>query len=150
MVTCNYWVNKDNVNRWGDMPIISRSCQVVDNRVLSQLQYSLCCWVQFNLMCWIFIEEILKDVGLQSIVLAYQISLLRFGSVAKSCPILCNPMNCGTPGFPVLHYLPEFAQTHVHWVGDATQLSHPLSPTSPLALNLSQHQGLFQWVGYLH
>ena len=49
-------------------------------------------------------------------------------------------------GFPVLHYLPEFAQTHVCWVCDAIQLSHPLSPTSPLTLNLSQHQGLFQWV----
>ena len=51
----------------------------------------------------------------------------------------CVPMNCSTTGFPVLHSLPEFAQTHVHWVGDAIQPSHPLSPTSPLALNLSQH-----------
>ena len=59
---------------------------------------------------------------------------------------LCNPMDCSTPGFPVLHYLPEVAQTHVHWVGNASQPSHPLSPPSP-ALNLSQHQGRFQWVG---
>ena len=51
---------------------------------------------------------------------------------------------------PVLHYLPEFAQTHVHWVSDAIQPSHPLSPPSPLALNISQHQGLFQWVGFLN
>ena len=51
------------------------------------------------------------------------------GSVAKSCPTLCNPMNCSMPGFPVLHYLPEFAQTHVHWVGDVNQLSHPLLPS---------------------
>ena len=58
-------------------------------------------------MCWIFIEAIFKDVGLQSIALAYQRSLIRYlGSVAKSCPILCDPMNGGTPGFPVLHYLP--------------------------------------------
>ena len=56
-------------------------------------------------------------------------------------------MNCNTPGFPVLHCLPEFAQTHVHWVSDAIQLSHPLSPPSPLILNLFQHQGLFQWLG---
>ena len=49
-----------------------------------------------------------------------------FCSVAKSCQTLCDPMNCGMPGFPVLHYLPEFAQTHVHWVGDAIQLSHPI------------------------
>ena len=56
----------------------------------------------------------------------------------------------GTPGFPVLHYLLEFSQTHVHWVDDAIQLCHPLSSPSPPALNLSQHQGLFQWVGSLH
>ena len=48
--------------------------------------------------------------------------------IAKICPILCNPMECSTPGFPVLHYLLEFAQTHVHWVGDAIQQSYPLSP----------------------
>ena len=51
---------------------------------------------------------------------------------------LCNPMNYSTPGFPVLHYLLEFAQTHVHWVSDAIQPSHPLLPASPLAVNLSQ------------
>ena len=55
-------------------------------------------------------------------------------------------MDCSTPGFPVLHFLLDFAQTHVHWVNDAKQASHPLSPPSPLALNFSQHQGLFQWV----
>ena len=68
------------------------------------------------------------------------------GFVVQSCPTLCDLMDRSTPGFPVLHYLPEFAQTHVHWVDDATQLSHPLLPPSLLALNLSQHQGLFQWV----
>ena len=71
-------------------------------------------------------------------------------SVNKSCPALCNPMDCSTPGFPVLHHLLEFAQTHVHWVGDAIKSCHPLSYLSPLVLNLSQHQGLFQWVGSLH
>ena len=64
-------------------------------------------------------------------------------SVAKSRLTLCNPMDCSTPGFPVLCFLPEFAQVHVHWVNDAIQSSHPLSLPSPLALNLSQHQGLF-------
>ena len=53
-------------------------------------------------------------------------------------------------GLPILHYLPEFPQTHVHWVDDAVQPSHPLFPPSPSALNLSQHQGTFQWVGSLH
>ena len=63
------------------------------------------------------------------------------------CPTLCDFMNYSTPGFPVLHYLPDFAQTHVHWVGDAIWPSNSLSPPSPLALNLSQHQSLFQWLG---
>ena len=65
----------------------------------------------------------------------------QFSSVAQSCPTLCDPMNCSTPGLPVHHQLPEF--THIHWVGDAIQPSHPLSSPSPPALNLSQHQGLF-------
>ena len=55
-------------------------------------------------------------------------------------------MDCNSPGLPVHHQLPEFAQTHVHWVGDATQPSHPLSSPSSPAFNLSQIQGLFQWV----
>ena len=63
---------------------------------------------------------------------------------------LCDPIDCSTPGFPVLNHLLEFAQTHVHWVGDAIQPSHPLLPLSPPVLNLSPHQGLFQWVGCLH
>ena len=63
--------------------------------------------------------------------------------MAQFHPTLCDPLDCSTPDFPV-HYLPEFAQTHVLSVGDAVQLSHPLSPPSPPALNLSQHQGLFQ------
>ena len=67
-------------------------------------------------------------------------------SVTQSCSTLCDPMDCSTPGFPVLHYLPEFTQTHVHCVSDAIQPSHPLSSPSSPALNLSQHEGLFQWV----
>ena len=63
---------------------------------------------------------------------------------------LCNPMNCTTPGFPILHCLPEFAQTHVHWVGDAIQASPPLSIPSPPVFNLSQYQGLLQWVSSSH
>ena len=62
------------------------------------------------------------------------------------CLTLCNLMHCSTPGFPVHHQLPELAQTHVHWVGDAIQPSHPLSSLSPPAFNLSQPQGLFHWV----
>ena len=72
------------------------------------------------------------------------------GLVAKACLTLVTPsMDSNTPVFPVLHYLLKFAQTQVHWVSDAIQPSHPLSSSSP-ALNLSHHQGLFQWVGFLH
>ena len=65
---------------------------------------------------------------------------VQFSSVAQSCLTLCDPMNCSTPGLPVHHPLPELTQTHVHRIGDAIQPSHPLSPPSPPALNLSQHQ----------
>ena len=70
----------------------------------------------------------------------------QFSEVAQSCLTLCDPMDCSTRSFPVHHQLLELAQTHVHRVGDATQPSHPLSSPSPPALNLSQNQGLFQWV----
>ena len=75
---------------------------------------------------------------------------VQFSSVAWSCLTLCNPMDCSKPSLPVHHQLPEFTQIHVHWVGDAIQPSHPLSSPSPPALNLSQHQGLFQWVSSSH
>ena len=71
-------------------------------------------------------------------------------SINKLCLTLWDPMDCSTPGFSVLHYLLEFAQSHVHWVGDAIQPSHPLSPPLPPAFNLSWHHGLFQWVRTLH
>ena len=75
---------------------------------------------------------------------------VRFSSVAQSCPTLCNPMDCSMPGFPVHHQLSEPAQTHVHWVGDAIQPSHPLSAPSLPAFSLYQYQGLFQWVSSSH
>ena len=74
----------------------------------------------------------------------------QFSSVAQSCPTLCHPINCSTPGLPVYHQLPEFTQTQVHWVSDAIQPSHPLLSPSLAAPNPSQHQGLFQWVNSLH
>ena len=69
---------------------------------------------------------------------------VQFSSVAQSCPTLCDPMNCSTPGLPVHHQLLEFTQTHVHRVPDAIQPSHPLSSPSPPAPNPSQHHSLFQ------
>ena len=68
----------------------------------------------------------------------------QFSSVPQSCPALCNPMDCSTPGFPVHHQLSELTQTHVHGVGDAIQPSHPLSSPSPSVFTLSQPQGIFQ------
>ena len=70
-------------------------------------------------------------------------------SVTKLFPIICHPMDCSSPGFSSFHHLPEFAQTHVHWVSDAIQQSHPLLPPSSV-LNISQHQGLFQCVSSSH
>ena len=75
----------------------------------------------------------------------------QFSSVTQLCPILCEPMDCSTPGFLVNHQTLEPAQTHVHWVNDAIQPSHPLSSLSPPAFNISQqHQGLFKWLSSSH
>ena len=68
----------------------------------------------------------------------------QFSSVTQLCPTLCDPMDCSMPGFPVHHQFLELAQTHVHWVGDEIQPSHPLSSPSPPVFNLPQDQGLFK------
>ena len=73
-----------------------------------------------------------------------------FSSVPQSCLTLWDPMDCSTPGLSVLHRLPVLDQTHVSWVGDAIQTSHPLSSPSPPTFNLSQHQGFFQWISSLN
>ena len=75
---------------------------------------------------------------------------IQLSSVAQSYPTLCNPKGCSMPGLPVHHQVSELAQTHVHWIRDAIQSSYPLLSPSPPAVNLSQHQGLFQWVSSLH
>ena len=77
-------------------------------------------------------------------------SSVQFSSVTQSCLTLCDPMDCRTPGLLVHHQLSELIQTHVHWVGDIIQPSHPLLSPSPPAFNISQHQGLFQWVNSSH
>ena len=75
---------------------------------------------------------------------------IQFSSVTQSCATLCDPMNRSTPGLPVHHHLPEFTQTHIHWVGDAIQPSHPRSSPFPPAPNPSQHHSLSQWVNSSH
>ena len=85
----------------------------------------------FTMLCWFLLS-------------------VQFSSVTQSCPTLCDPMDCSTPGFPVHHQLLELAQTHVHPVSDAIQPSHPLLSPSPPAFNLSQPHGLFQGVSSSH
>ena len=83
-------------------------------------------------------------LGVQHFSPAYLSTSVQFSSATQSCPTLCNPMNCSTPGLPVHQQLPEFTQTYVHRVGDGIQPSHPLlSPFTP-APNPSQHHSHFQ------
>ena len=87
-----------------------------------------------------FILTLSRIINLLQARLPYKLlTSVQFSSVAQSCPTLCNPMHRSTPGLPVHHQLLEFIQTHVHWVGDAIQPSHPLSSPFPPAPNLSQH-----------
>ena len=92
----------------------------------------------FALYIYVFIKPKLKS---QSV---------KFSSAAELCPTLYDSMDCPSSSLPVHHQLLELAQTHVHWVGDAIQPSHPLSSPSPPAFSLYQHQGLFWWVSSLH
>ena len=78
------------------------------------------------------------------------ITIVQFSSVAQSCLTLYDPMNCSMLELPVHHQIPEFTETHGHWVGDAIHQSHPLLSPFPPAFNLFQHQGLFQSVSSLH
>ena len=92
-------------------------------------------------------------VGLVKFLQPWDILLIyynQFSSVVQSCLTLFDPMNHSTSGLLVHHQLLQFTQTHLHWVSDAIQPSHPLSSPSPPALNLSQHQGLFKWVSLSH
>ena len=96
----------------------------------------------------VFSFEINQSVRIQPLTLSLWV--YKFSSVAQSCLTLCDPMNRSMPSLPVHHKLPEFTQTHAHWVSDAIQPSHPLSSPFHPAPNPSQHQGLFQWVNSLH
>ena len=95
------------------------------------------------------LDSILKSRGI-TLPTKVPLSSVQFSSVTQSCPTLCDPMDRSMPGLPVYHQLLEFTQTHVHWVSDAIQLSHPLSSPSSPALSLSQHQGLFKWISSSH
>ena len=102
---------------------------------------SFCFWYQTHISC-----EVRLGFFCLCALHAFQFSSVQSLSRVR----LCDPMDHSTPGLPVHHQLSEFTQTHVHWVGDAIQSSHPLLSPSPPAFNLSQHQALFQWVSSSH
>ena len=91
-----------------------------------------------------------KNTGVGCHFLLQCMTVKSESEVAQSCPTLRDPKDCSMPGFPVHHQLPEFTQTHVHWVGDAIQPSQPLPLASPPTFNLSQYQGFFKWVSSSH
>ena len=93
---------------------------------------------------------ILPKIVLHASSFNFFFSSVQFRWIAQLCPTLCDPMDCNMPGLPVHHQLLELTQTYLHWVSDAIQTSHPMSSPSSPAFNLSQHQGLFQWVSSWH
>ena len=129
--------------RHGSMPLSDFYCKLMTDALGEQTPFPID-------------VKILSAKSTQTQSLLYQCSAIWVGSrytvssVTQLCLTLCDPMDCSTPGFPVHHQLPEPIQTHVHRIGDAIQPSHPLlSPSTP-TFNLSQHQGLSQWVSSLH
>ena len=101
------------------------------------------------LTVWTFVDKVMLLLFnmLSRFVIAFLLKKsVQFSSDTQSCPSLCHPRDCSMPGSPVHYQLPELAQTHVRWGGDAIQPSHPLSSPSPPAFNLSQHQGLCWWI----
>ena len=113
--------------------------------------------VKYNALTLLFVEchfvvmiPNLKHKGVKKLILFINSLLFSVISVTQSCLILCNPTDCNMPDFPVHHQFSELAQTHVHRLGDAIDPCDPLSSPSLPAFNLSQHQGLFQWVSSLH
>ena len=95
-------------------------------------------------------QKVAEELSINHSTVIWHLKQIQFSSVAQSCLTVCDPTDCSTPGFSVHHQLLELAQTHVYWVSDAIQPSHPLSSPSPPAFNLPQHQGLFKWVSSSH
>ena len=112
---------------------------------VSQNLISIAYWWDLKLL-----ERNIKNTILQKNYFKTFFGSVQFSSVTQSCPTLCDPTNCSTPGLPVHHQLPEFTQTHIHRVSDVIHPSHLLLPPFPLALNHSPDQGLFQQVGSSH
>ena len=140
-----WWHQGEDINSW-DVPIkwkwerskegVEPVCCLTPHQPEKQWLASVVAFFFARQHHWIFYK--------------YSLQSVQFSSVPQLCLTLCDPMDHSTPGLPVYHQLLEFTQTHVHWVGDAIQSSHPLSSPSPPAPNPSQHQGLFQWVSSSH
>ena len=150
-----------------DRKIISRLCGYSSFTLLLWIPFYLLIFyinriIQYVLFCifhsasWMILEfsQVVDYIcGVHCFLLLNIILLDNYGSVQFSRSVLSvsfHPMDCSMPGLPVHFLFPELAQTHVWWVGNAIQPCHPLLSPSPPAFNLSQHQGLFQWVNSLH
>ena len=130
--------------------MLSAGCKYNKDLIMKQKSSLAVQWLGFTALTargWI--QSLVRELGFCKQLDAVYIYIFVVQSLSHVLT-LCNPMDCSTAGFPVLHYLLELAQTHVHCVSDAIQPSHPLSAPSPPAFRLSQHQGLFQWVSSLH
>ena len=136
----------------------------MQNRLRKVKKWAYKCFASvFKLVLWslsmcshglqaVFKAQNKRDVAINMLlcIYIYIYNYVLYFSVAQSCLTLCDPMDCRTPGFPVLHQLLEFTWTHVHRVSDTIQPSHPLLSPSPPVPNPSQHQSLFQWVNSSH
>ena len=132
--------------------ISKRACQL---HLLLQNTFKIMYWVSLRkpgtIFCFILFSQLSNTCEMHNLSILWSPQVdtiiltckIQFSSVTQHCLTLCNCMVCSTPGLPVHHQLPEFAQTRLHWVSDAIQPSHPLSSPSPPAFNLSQHQGHF-------
>ena len=143
------WLSDSFMRRFGDFQSNADSNihELIKEKSHNLLYFTFNHWAQFvGISVYNMQSLYLSAFEKKKLSLRLTTNCTQFSSVTQSCPTLCDPMNCSTPGLPVHYQLPEFTQTHVHWVGDAIQPSHLLSFPSPPAPNPSQHQSLFQWV----
>ena len=124
------------------------SFSVSQEKVHSTYSYHGVISTHLSFIVWV--STWLQRLSVPSLTVEFVDCILSFSSAAQSCSTLFDPMDCSTPGLPVHHQFLEPTQTHVHWVSDAIQPSHPLSSPSPPTFNLSQHQSVFQWASSSH
>ena len=128
-----------NMGQGGDITDVHNLVDFIVSELIKVFSVCLLCYFSFTFLVlkWIKLSNIQFGKGVLVCLGCFNKNTVdwrayQFSSVAQSSPTLCDPMDCSMPGLPVRHQLPEFTQTHVHWVGDAIQPSHPLS--SPLLL----------------